>query len=205
MIENNPSLKDKNFKELEFLENCLIQLELLNPKKSVTELLQLRRKFEDYLKNDQNIISFRDHLTCVQNDMNIFTKSVIEPKLDEYKRNILLNKEHLKNGSQRNDRMLDFLVSNDDFQIKIMDVIKKASRIVPKIISSMKPLRDSTDSMLNLKDSDFFIRGTIMPPWHQLNKVLAKYLLLKEEYEKKLRHEYSLIEIIENKDKCIKI
>ena len=177
--------------------------------KSEIEKSSLKKKLADHLINDQNIMLFRNNLTCVENDMEVFKKSVNEQEFDEYKRNILLNKDHLKSGYQKNDRafseikhVFDLLVSNNEFKTKINYAIKKASSITPRINSSIKPLQDSIESMLNLRDSDFFIRGTIQPPWHQFNEVLAKYLLLKEEYEIKFRHEYSLIE---NKEKCIKI
>jgi len=195
MIDVMLALKEENANDLVLLENCLIQIELINPMKTHQELSKIKTTLNHNLENDYQIGVFRQHLTTIKTDMDIFIKSVNDLGMDEYKKSILLNKEHLKTESQVENSVNDRFESKEiEFKSKILSVIKKVSAVVPTINSSIKPLKDFIDSMLNLQNSDFFMHGVVVIPKDRVEQVITSFLLLKKEYAMKLQKEYSLIE-----------
>jgi hypothetical protein len=163
--------------------------------KTHQELSKIKTTLNHNLENDYQIGVFRQHLTTIKTDMDIFIKSVNDLGMDEYKKSILLNKEHLKTESQVENSVNDRFESKEiEFKSKILSVIKKVSAVVPTINSSIKPLKDFIDSMLNLQNSDFFMHGVVVIPKDRVEQVITSFLLLKKEYAMKLQKEYSLIE-----------
>ncbi len=195
MIDVMLALKEENANDLVLLENCLIQIELINPMKTHQELSKIKTTLNHNLENDYQINVFRQHLTTIKTDMDIFIKSVNDLGMDEYKKSILLNKEHLKTESQVENSVNDRFESKEiEFKSKILSVIKKVSAVVPTINSSIKPLKDFIDSMLNLQNSDFFMHGVVVIPKDRVEQVITSFFTLKKEYAMKLQKEYSLIE-----------